>query len=81
MISKSFPSALKTSGAIFDIAGKQARLAQLEKILLKPDFWEKPEEGKNVLKERADLSEIIQTWQQLMAELEESELLLSLAVE
>jgi peptide chain release factor 2 len=34
-----------------------------------------------VLKERADLSEIIQTWQQLTAELEESELLLSLAVE
>jgi len=76
-----FPSALKASGVIFDIAGKLARLTELEKTLLKPDFWEKPEESKHVLKDRADLNDIIQTWRQLSAELEESELLLNMAVE
>ena len=65
MFLKSFPNAWKISEVIFDIDGKQARLLELEKIMLKPDFWEKPEESKHVLKERADLNEIIQTWQQL----------------
>jgi peptide chain release factor 2 len=72
---------LRTSEAIFDIEGKQKRLAELEKFMVKPDFWEKPEESKSVLKERADLNEIIQTWQQLSAELEECELLLDMALE
>jgi peptide chain release factor 2 len=79
--SRIFLSALKTSGVIFDIAGKLARLTELEKILLKPDFWEKPEESKHVLKERADLNDIIQTWRQLSAELEECDLLLNMSVE
>jgi peptide chain release factor 2 len=72
---------LKASEVIFDIAGKLARLTELEKSLLKPDFWEKPEESKRVLKERADLNDIVQAWQQLSAEQEESELLLNMAVE
>jgi peptide chain release factor 2 len=72
---------LQTSEVIFDIEGKQARLSVLEKFTVKPDFWEKPEESKNVLKERADLNEITQTWQQLRAELDECELLLEMALE
>lgn len=71
----------KISEAIFDIQGKQARLAELEKILLKPDFWDKPEEGKHVLKERFDLLEILQKWQQLATDVEECELLLNMALE
>jgi peptide chain release factor 2 len=71
----------KTSGAIFDILGKQARLAELEKIMVKSDFWDKPEESKHVLKERAELHEIVQKWQQLAADVEESQLLLNMAVE
>ena len=71
----------KISEAIFDIQGKQARLAELEKILLKPDFWDRPEEGKHVLKERFDLLEILQKWQQLATDVEECELLLNMALE
>ncbi len=71
----------KISEAIFDIQGKQARLAELEKVLLKPDFWDKPEEGRHVLKERSDLLEIIQKWQQLATDVEECGLLLNMALE
>jgi peptide chain release factor 2 len=71
----------KISGAIFDIRGKQTRLVELEKVTLKPDFWEKPEESRCVLKERADLHEIIHKWQHLSAEVDECELLLSMAME
>ena len=75
------PNASPISEVIFDIVGKQARSLELEKITVKPDFWEKPEESKHVLKERADLNEIIQTWRQLSAEMEESSLLLDMAIE
>jgi peptide chain release factor 2 len=81
VFSRTFPNALKASEVIFDIPGKLARLAELEKTLLKPDFWEKPEESKRLLKERADLNDIIQAWRQLSAEQEESELFLNMAVE
>ncbi len=81
MFLRSLPNASPISEVIFDIVGKQARSLELEKITMKPDFWEKPEESKHVLKERADLNEIIQTWQKLSAEMEESSLLLDMAME
>ena len=81
MFLRSLPNASPISEVIFDIVGKQARSLELEKITVKPDFWEKPEESKHVLKERADLNEIIQTWRQLSAEMEESSLLLDMAIE
>jgi peptide chain release factor 2 len=49
--------------------------------MVQPDFWDKPEESKDVLKERSDLHDMIATWQKLAAEVEESELLLEMAVE
>jgi peptide chain release factor 2 len=53
----------------------------LEKTMVQPDFWDKPEESKEALKERSDLHDMISTWQKLAAEVEESELLLEMAVE
>jgi len=53
----------------------------LEKVLLKPDFWDKPEEGRHVLKERSDLLEMIQKWQQLATDGEEGGVLLNMALE
>lgn len=49
--------------------------------MAKPDFWEKPEESKVVLKERAELHEIVELWQQLSKDVEENELLLEMAIE
>lgn len=66
---------------IFDIDGRQKRLAEIEKILLKPDFWDKPEESKHILKERAEHNELVQTWQNFLQELEDCEVLLEMAVE
>jgi len=66
---------------IFDIEGKRKRLAELEKILLKPGFWDTPEDGKQVLKERSDLTGIVNIWQQFLDDLEECGILLEMAVE
>lgn len=81
LYSKTFFNDPKSSGGIFDIAGKKKRLAELEKILLKPGFWDKPEDGKTILKERSDVTGIIDVFQRFSDDLEECELLLEMAVE
>jgi len=49
--------------------------------MLKPDFWDNPDENKHLLKERSQHNELIQTWQNLSREVEDCELLLEMAVE
>jgi peptide chain release factor 2 len=66
---------------IFDIEGKQKRMRELELILSKPDFWDKPEEGRDILKERSDLDSMLDSWQSFSNDLEENELLLDMAVD
>ncbi|MHC1742643.1 MAG: peptide chain release factor 2 [Syntrophobacteraceae bacterium] len=68
-------------GGIFDIPGKQKRADELEKALLKPDFWDNPDAGKHVLKERSDINDILQMWQRFSEELSDAELLLEMALE
>jgi len=49
--------------------------------MLKPDFWDNPDENKHLLKERSQHNELIRTWQNLSREVEDCELLLEMAVE
>lgn len=74
-------SAFTPSGCIFDIEGKQQRLSELDKIMLKEGFWEKPDESKDVLKERSGITTVIDGWRNFKAELDENELLMDLAME
>jgi peptide chain release factor 2 len=67
--------------AIFDIEGKRKRFSELERILVKPDFWDNPETGKVILKERSDLEQILGILQGFADNLEESKLLLDMALE
>jgi peptide chain release factor 2 len=66
---------------IFDIAGKETRSAELERLMAKQDFWESQEASRDVLKERSELNEMILTWRNLAAELEDNDLLFEMAVE
>ncbi len=79
--SGSFRKKFKPWEAIFDIAGKEARTAELEKLMARQDFWENPEAGRDVLKERSELNEIILSWRTLAGELEDNELLFDMALE
>jgi peptide chain release factor 2 len=56
-------------------------LGDLDKLLSKQDFWEKPDESRYVLKERSDVTDVIQTWQRFSDELEDTELLFDMALE
>ncbi|MEJ5348797.1 MAG: peptide chain release factor 2 [Desulfosoma sp.] len=70
-----------TLGGYLDIAEKRRRLQELDRAISKEDFWNDPEKSKEVLKERAQLSEIVSEFETLKRELEDNELLLDLAVE
>lgn len=49
--------------------------------MTKAGFWENPEAGRDILKERSDLNEMIQGWKKLSAEIEDNALLFEMAVE
>ncbi|MGW8302692.1 MAG: peptide chain release factor 2 [Desulfobacterales bacterium] len=64
-----------------DLAGKENRLAEIEQVIAKDAFWDNPEETKPILKERASLSNKIEKFKKLTDDLEESQILLDLAVD
>ncbi|HAA05377.1 MAG TPA: peptide chain release factor 2 [Syntrophobacteraceae bacterium] len=78
---KELAQRLETIGGHLDLREKRNRLAELEKAMLQPGFWDNPESSKGVLKESSDLKEIIGTWEGYSKELEEGELLLEMALE
>ncbi len=54
----------KPYGGVFDLAGKEQRLAELERQLQAPDFWDDPQRAREVMRERARLQEEVQAWNQ-----------------
>jgi peptide chain release factor 2 len=72
---------LKISEVIFDLEGKEKRLAEIEMHIAKDGFWDNPEETKPILKERTSLSNKIDKFSKLANDLEENQILLDLAVE
>ena len=71
----------QTCEAIFDLAGKERRLAEIEQVIAKNGFWDNPEETKPILKERTSLSNKIENFKKLTTDLEESQILLDLAID
>src|SRR2546422_11739788 len=52
----------RTSGGIFDIAGKEARAAELDALTTTQEFWQAQEKAQAILKERATLTDVIAQW-------------------
>ncbi len=70
-----------SSGCIFDVPGKTARLAALEAAASAPDFWGDPEIAQKVLKEQSDLRQTLEQHTGLVKELEDCRVLLELAAD
>jgi len=56
-------------------------LAEIEKIIVQDGYWDNPEEAKPILKERTSISNKIDSFKKLWSDLEETQILLGLAVE
>ncbi len=49
--------------------------------MARKDFWDNPEAGRDVLKERSELNDVIVSWRNLAAEIDDNALLFDMAVE
>jgi len=56
-------------------------LAEIETIIAQDGFWDTPEDTKSILKERTSVSNKIDSFKKLWGDLEETQILLDLAVE
>jgi peptide chain release factor 2 len=74
------PPNLNSCGAVFDLAAKEKRLAELEALVAKEGFWNKPDEAKVAFQERTAIGNRVERFKQLTRELEENQGLLEMAV-
>jgi peptide chain release factor 2 len=74
-------NALRTCEVIFDIPQKSRRLQEIESLMSKNGFWDSPDKQRSILKERAVLSETVETFERLGGELEDISILLEMALE
>jgi peptide chain release factor 2 len=69
------------SEVVFDVEGMEKRLAEIEVLVAKEGFWNKPEDAKTVFKERTALGNRIEKFKQLAVEVEDAQGLFEMAVE
>ncbi len=66
---------------VFDLPNQKIRLQELEALIVKDGFWNNPDAATPVLKERTSLTNRIETFQSLLSDVDDSEVLLELALE
>lgn len=66
---------------VFDVEGKEKRLKELETLLAKDGLWDNPEDATAILKERTSITARLDTFHELSTEVQDNELLLSMALE
>jgi peptide chain release factor 2 len=69
------------SGGIFDVAGREQRLAALDERAAAPDFWNDSEQAQKVLKERSELSTPLDAWRKQCQELDDAKVFAEVAAE
>ncbi len=72
---------MPNSEVVFDLEQKQARLAEIELLTAKPDFWDNASQAAEILKERGAITSTLETWRDQENRLEDLEVLLDLAAE
>lgn len=68
-------------GGIFDLTSKQKRLEELALQAENPAIWSKPAEMQKINKEKAFLEKALEEWRQFHSKLEDSKVLLEMAIE
>lgn len=71
----------KSFGGIFDIAGKEERLEEVNLELENPDIWNDPDTATKISKEKSQLDNVIGVIYELDSILEDAKAMLDLAVE
>ena len=69
------------SGGPFDIEVKRETIQEIESKIALPGFWDDVENSQGILRERAALEKIIQTWTSLNNQLEDARIMIELGQE
>jgi len=77
----SFLAAWKSSGGIFDIAGKKSRIGELEVEASQPDFWLANDKAQAALREQAKLKAAVDAFEAQVKSVEDACVLIDLADE
>ena len=80
-MSPSSPGAWTSSGGIFDLAGKEARLEKLDAEMASPAFWDDNRRAQELIRERADLARTVARVSELARQASDLGVLLELAQE
>src|SRR5260370_41390891 len=75
------PPASASSGGIFDIPGKEQRLAALDTEMASPAFWEDNRRAQELIRERTELARTVARVGELTTRAEELGVMLELAAE
>jgi peptide chain release factor 2 len=70
-----------TSGAIFDVAGKETRLGVIDEEMAKGSFWEDTRKAQAMVQERAELARTLGTLKDLVRQTEDARTLWEMATE
>lgn len=70
-----------SSGGIFDLAQKQARLEELDAISQDPVFWNDAAKAQTLMRERGDIAEILNKMKMLRSNLDDAAVMLELSEE
>jgi len=71
----------RRSGGIFDVAGRERRLSELDHLAAAPDFWNDAERAQKLLRERAEVAAPVDTLRRLTQGLEDARIFAELADE
>ena len=75
------PGASTSCGGIFDLPGKEGRIAALDAEIGAPAFWEDGRRAQDVIRERAELARVLERVAELGRQAEDLEVLMELAAE
>ncbi len=60
---------MKSPGGVFDLAGKQTRIEELEEAAASPAFWNDPDRARVASRELNDLRKVVEDWNTLQSRL------------
>lgn len=68
-------------GIHFDLAGKEARIAEINKIMTEPDFWDDAKKAQEIMKELTSLKATVAKYSRLRSEYEDVATLIQMGYE
>ncbi len=80
-MSKSYATVWSSSGGIFDLGQRRARIEELDAISQSPGFWDDSEQAQEIMKERGRLVDLVEEFDNQLEALEEAEVFVELAEE